>query len=533
MVVDPAVVNAAEAENEENMEPESQESEQDQYEADYKRLLSNGKKSLLCGDHTEAVACFEAACSIQSERFGDTSHECAESFLYYGKALLELAKVENGVLGNALKGVPETEDSNGEEEEQFEKTKDVPVDQREQLRQEVEAAMATETEDTQDENEENPDEDKTDAEKDIPEGQKEMTTQEKETSEEVSSKSSEEQESEPAPECSSSVAGPSTSKASDGKTEGENIDNPDDVPNMQLAWEMLELAKVLYKKKPQTKENKLLVAECHAKLGDLSLEIENYSEAVGDFLECLLLRKDLLKPDDRELAETHYNLGLVYSHDMRHVNALEHFNSTLKALQLRIDNLNALIEINDGDPDKDKETMDACVEVGQIRSLFPEINAKIEDVMTLKKEEELVFPSPFQKPTSSSTAFAGETSTGFAAATSSGSSIRSPVCTVIPIRKGSADTAGPSTNDISHLVRRKRSTPDEPSTSQTESENKKAKQELNDASGDVTNGHSNGDAAVKSANLPETKEAEPKTVTKVKDANKESSSGAAEVLMET
>ncbi|XP_076814074.1 protein HGV2-like isoform X2 [Clavelina lepadiformis] len=494
MVVDPAVVNAAEAENEENMEPESQESEQDQYEADYKRLLSNGKKSLLCGDHTEAVACFEAACSIQSERFGDTSHECAESFLYYGKALLELAKVENGVLGNALKGVPETEDSNGEEEEQFEKTKDVP---------------------------------------DIPEGQKEMTTQEKETSEEVSSKSSEEQESEPAPECSSSVAGPSTSKASDGKTEGENIDNPDDVPNMQLAWEMLELAKVLYKKKPQTKENKLLVAECHAKLGDLSLEIENYSEAVGDFLECLLLRKDLLKPDDRELAETHYNLGLVYSHDMRHVNALEHFNSTLKALQLRIDNLNALIEINDGDPDKDKETMDACVEVGQIRSLFPEINAKIEDVMTLKKEEELVFPSPFQKPTSSSTAFAGETSTGFAAATSSGSSIRSPVCTVIPIRKGSADTAGPSTNDISHLVRRKRSTPDEPSTSQTESENKKAKQELNDASGDVTNGHSNGDAAVKSANLPETKEAEPKTVTKVKDANKESSSGAAEVLMET
>ena len=33
--------------------------------------------------------------------------QCAEVYFFYGRALLELARVENTVLGNALTGVPE------------------------------------------------------------------------------------------------------------------------------------------------------------------------------------------------------------------------------------------------------------------------------------------------------------------------------------------------------------------------------------------------------------------------------------------
>merc|ERR1711936_1071778 len=36
--------------------------------------------------------------------------ECGESYFYYGKALLELARVEAGVIDNGLEGVPDTED---------------------------------------------------------------------------------------------------------------------------------------------------------------------------------------------------------------------------------------------------------------------------------------------------------------------------------------------------------------------------------------------------------------------------------------
>jgi len=32
---------------------------------EYQKNVTNGKKNLLCGDYPEAVACFQAACSIQ------------------------------------------------------------------------------------------------------------------------------------------------------------------------------------------------------------------------------------------------------------------------------------------------------------------------------------------------------------------------------------------------------------------------------------------------------------------------------------
>merc|ERR1719290_535891 len=50
------------------------------------------------------------ACEMLSKMFGETAIECAEAYYFYGKALLELSRLESGVLGNALDGVPEEED---------------------------------------------------------------------------------------------------------------------------------------------------------------------------------------------------------------------------------------------------------------------------------------------------------------------------------------------------------------------------------------------------------------------------------------
>ena len=68
------------------------------------QFLANGKRALLINDTSNAVSALENASQILGETYGEGSVECAEAFFYYGKALLELARMENGVLENVMDG---------------------------------------------------------------------------------------------------------------------------------------------------------------------------------------------------------------------------------------------------------------------------------------------------------------------------------------------------------------------------------------------------------------------------------------------
>merc|ERR1712168_118588 len=70
-----------------------------------KKLIGTGNRHLVMGDFVSAVNVFQEACGMLAARYGDTADECGEAFFLCGKSLLELARMENTVLGNALERV--------------------------------------------------------------------------------------------------------------------------------------------------------------------------------------------------------------------------------------------------------------------------------------------------------------------------------------------------------------------------------------------------------------------------------------------
>jgi tetratricopeptide (TPR) repeat protein len=83
----------------------------------------------------------------------------------------------------------------------------------------------------------------------------------------------------------------------------------EDADTAQVAWETLEVARVIYEKYPDCM---LQLSNVHYSLAEFSLETDNILGAIEDFKKCIELREKCLPPHDRMLAEAHYSLGLSY-----------------------------------------------------------------------------------------------------------------------------------------------------------------------------------------------------------------------------
>merc|ERR1719435_91278 len=83
--------------------------------------LVTGKRHLICQDISSAVESLGEACELPAQEFGDKAPECAEAYFYYGKALLEAARLEAGVLGNIDTDESEEKSEDDEEDEEQDK----------------------------------------------------------------------------------------------------------------------------------------------------------------------------------------------------------------------------------------------------------------------------------------------------------------------------------------------------------------------------------------------------------------------------
>ncbi|XP_056640585.1 protein HGV2 isoform X1 [Diorhabda sublineata] len=287
-----------------------------------KELFGQGVRAYVLQDYSAAVAALGKASELLVIEHGDDLHESlGEVYLYYGKSLLGLSREESEPLGDA---VPRNDESS--EEENVEETEE---NEESATKEDNESA-------TEGDNDNVNEEDKTGA-----------------------------------------GEGSSTQEPG-GRTDFERvpefIDHEDDPSDLQLAWEVLELAKKIFQRQGEAAKKNL--AETLAVLGEVSLESENFESAVNDISEGLKIQKELFEEDSRTVAETYYKLGVAYSTGGRIDAAVNSFNNSLDYLNRRISSLGKSVDKNKGIDD----------EINEIKNLIPEIEEKIADMRTYKDE---------------------------------------------------------------------------------------------------------------------------------------------------
>ncbi|KAF9414883.1 hypothetical protein HW555_007352, partial [Spodoptera exigua] len=172
-----------------------------------------------------------------------------------------------------------------------------------------------------------------------------------------------------------------------------NVDAEDDVDNLQLAWEMLDLARsILYRRVQDCGGDaaRALLADVHLALGEVALESETYDKAVIDMQSCLDLQKELYRSDDRRIAETHYQIGLANSLASNFEDAITHFKNAANILETRIKTLENPAAVTEDATVKKFSTADPFYsvdgEIKELKELLPEIQEKIQDMMDYKAE---------------------------------------------------------------------------------------------------------------------------------------------------
>ncbi|XP_051929401.1 nuclear autoantigenic sperm protein isoform X1 [Hippocampus zosterae] len=421
-----------------------------------KKLIGTGNRHLVMGDVVAAVGVFQDACGMLAAKYGDTADECGEAFFLCGKSLLELARMENTVLGNALEGVPEESEDEQPSNSNIESANNLDENTRDELRKQVYDAM-----------EAKPEEVERKPESDVKSG-----TEVKQ--ENVFSKSSPKQAGDDSQKPSASQLNGAVKSLdeedddSDDDDDDEEVDKngdkeEDEVGNLQLAWEMLEVAKVIYKRK-ESKEDQLMAAQAFLKLGEVGAETGNYPQALEDFQECLALQLKYLPPHSRLLAETHYHVATTLCYMDQYSQAIQHYNSSIKVIETRLAMLQDLIDAAEGT----EGAKEATTEMEELKQLLPDIREKIEDAEETQK-------------TSSAASQAIQQTLGGASTSSASRSENGNPCSAlaatsqIPVKSADGGSSLKVASDISHLVRKKRRAEENSPVKDTDA--KQAKQE--------------------------------------------------------
>ncbi|TFK51898.1 hypothetical protein OE88DRAFT_1484347 [Heliocybe sulcata] len=241
--------------------------------------IDQAKRAFALKKYEEAVDHYATALEIQTTKFGDHAPECADLYFDYGRALLENAVSQSGVLGKEQTEAAVNEPAAGS-------SKNGP--------------LLSFSGDAEDEDEDGPGEERT-----------------VDLFAEAAKMEKEEQE-------------------QDDDEEEADMAEPED--DFNAAWEVLDLARAIYDKaKDDDDLVKAKLADTYIMLGDVSLETEKFDQAINDYDAGLAIKSALLPLSSRQIAEAHYKLSMVLDLTSgRLSDAIMHAEKALESIEARL-----------------------------------------------------------------------------------------------------------------------------------------------------------------------------------------------------
>lgn len=214
-----------------------------------KDLFGRGSRNYLCKEYTEAADDLSEVCTLYEEIYGNKADELGMPYLLYAKTLVALAQ---GGENKLLADVPEQEEEEEEDEDEDVEADNGDAGEKNNTESAAAGGAAASSQDTE------------------------------------------------AGGSSSSSAGPSTSNgttngsSSNAPVNGEaddtigdgDVEEPEDdspAANLQVAWEVLELAVQIFERQGDGSASNL--ADAYFELAEISLENSHFETAVRDYSE--------------------------------------------------------------------------------------------------------------------------------------------------------------------------------------------------------------------------------------------------------
>lgn len=140
-----------------------------------------------------------------------------------------------------------------------------------------------------------------------------------------------------------------SNKDAEEKEDGEEQEE-EEQSDFEIAWEVLDLSRALFikqleedKAEDEKRQLNLRLADVYDLLGEVSLESENFNQAVQDLQSALDLKSELYSSTSTAISEAHFKLSLAYELD----------SDTPNHLDNAIGELEKTIKCVEGQPDKD------------------------------------------------------------------------------------------------------------------------------------------------------------------------------------